>query len=255
MYTFKEKTQELLDLNWAQEKGLVAQRTQAIQTIGERQSAGTVIRFVEFYNDDEQVGWGLIGDDVGVVELLDAAVDITRFKNGIPELVKFLGREDMQKWVKTEDPNLYEAGFTHAEASYVAKAKPRPAFIEFDSFDMSPPEGPLDLSGLDPQSPFAIVMRLNPHVARFDVAGVTYFMAVLPPTQHSPNRWISSIVLSHAGKVPTAHYKEMINQILNHIPEGDFLVGLVDNNGPYVMPLFELGFVPEGYTFKCTVSK
>lgn len=254
MYTFKEKTTELLDPKWAEEHGLSEQRERAILTIGERQSAGTVIRFVEFYNDDEQVGWGLIGDDVGVVELIEVASDVERFKNGIPELVKFLGREDIQKWVREEDPRLYEVGFTHAEASYVAKAKPRLVSSDVD-FLMSPPEGPLDLSGIDPQSPFAIVMKLNAHVARLDIDDVTYFMAVLPPTPNAPDRWISSIVLTLAMKVPAAHYKEMISQILNHIPEGDALIALVDNNGPYVMPLFELGFVPEGYTFSCGAPK
>lgn len=254
MYTFKEKTTELLDPKWAEERGLSEEREEAIRVIGERQSAGTVVRFVEFYNGDDQVGWGLIGDDVGVVELIRVASDVERFKNGIPELVKFLGRDGIQKWVREEDPRLYDVGFTHAETSYVARAKPRSVSDDVD-FLMSPPEGPLDLSGIDPDSPFAVIMRLNPHVARLDIDDATYFMTVLSPTPNTPNRWISSVVLTHAESVPAAHYKEMIAQILNHVPEGDALIALVDNNGPYVMPLFELGFVPEGYTFKCAVSK
>lgn len=255
MYTFKEKTNELLNPKWAEEHDLVEQHKKAIETIGNRIDAGTVLRFVEFYNDEEMVGWGLIGDDVGVVELLDVATTPGRFDNGIPELVKFLGREYIQKWVREEDPRLYKIGFTHAEVNYAAIAKQRLAAIAFDEFGIAPPEGPLDLSGIDPQSPFAVIMRLGAHMSRFVVGESEYYMAVIPPNEKSPGRWIGAGMLTLAEQPPAKHYKEFINQLLNYLPVGDSLILTVDNQGPFVMPLFELGFVPEGYTFAYQVSK
>lgn len=255
MFNFKEKTNELLNEQWAEEHGLLDQRQRAIQLIGQREKAGTVVRFIEFYEDEIQVGWGLLGDDIGVVELIDVATVEGHFVNGIPELAKYLKRESIQKWVRVEDKRFYEVGFQHAEVSYVAQAKMRPDFCEIEQFSFQAPEENLDYSDLDPENPFTIVMKLGAWIAQVVIGDAKYYMTVLPPTEQAPGRWIGGSVISDIANMPTLHYKQFVSLLLGTIPTGHSLIMLADNESQYIMPLFELGFVPEGYTFSYDAPK
>lgn len=253
MFSFLERSRELLHPVWADENNHNAEREKALQLIRDFGETGTVVRFIKILKDGECIGHTLVAEDSNWVELINLTVSSAEdFKGGIPVLAVFLNKPHIQKWVREEDARMYTVGFTRAEITYIRKpGRARTAAGE-EEFLFEPAESMgLDLSK---DSALATLLRKGANIAGCEIDGVHYYMPVVTPGSGTENRWIGGGFLAYQA-VPVEHFKRFMAHLLNAIPKEDSLVMIAKNDSDRILPLLELGFVPEGYTFNYSAGK